>query len=423
MPPSTPDFPRGPTAEPIRRSAMRSPRRSALIALALIALGCLVLVLARRGPRAPSEDALLRGAAPVASRLSSTPRTSPAEPPPRAPSEAASNEPTDNPRELWGKRLDRAQETLATYLAANRYPPMSRPMSEQPDTARPHFVADETARLKRRDGKLTDARARLHQDRYFLVGDERVALSLTCENSDGPAPCEVLATKTRAEIGGADGGPAEGPAGAQVTFTRGQGDNGNAALVASFQPSTQGFSGYHGPIRVFIDLRIDSEEGEVSFEVMFTPRAPAVFTGAFREAIVKGSLEIAVEINVEVPGRYVITARADDAAGKPTAMLTFNDELGRGKQTAKLTLFGKLIGDEGARAPFRVHDVEGFLLKEDAFPDRELMQTLEGVAYTTGAYPEDAFSDAVWDSPDKQRHLDELTRRVEEAKEKAASAP
>jgi hypothetical protein len=134
-----------------------------------------------------------------------------------------------------------------------------------------------------------------------------------------------------------------------------------------------------------------------------------------REALQDGSLDLLVEIEVERPGRYVLAARADDARGRSFAYLSFNEELGAGRQEARFRLFGRLVRDEAAEPPFTLRDVEGFLLKENAHPDRELMEAMDGAVHTTKRYRTSDFSEAAWESEEKARHIAEFTKDVEEA--------
>jgi len=370
-------------------------------------LGALVLLFAGHfgaSARAPSEDALMAAAPSPTMPAGARPRM----PPPKGPSGEAPASP-DEERELWERRLERAQHTLDSYLQANRYPPESRPIEEQPDQVQPHHVPDVTHPLARKDRKLSDAKVTLRQDRFFLVGDEKVTFFISCENSEGPAPCEVLSSVARRYTSGADAGVAEGLG---VPFT----DSGQGSMVAVLQPKTQGFADYFGVIRLELELRVDGETGGASFDVQYTPSAPALFTGKVREALEGGSLNLYVEMNVDRPGRYVITARADDAEGQSFAYLSFNDLLDKGRQEVKLPIFGKLVVDKAVRSPFRLRDLEGFLLLENAFPDRELMPAIEGTVYTTRSYALRDFSTNEWESEEKTRHVKEFSKDVEEAK-------
>lgn len=104
-------------------------------------------------------------------------------------------------------------------------------------------------------------------------------------------------------------------------------------------------------------------------------------------------------------------------SGTSFAYLQFNEELGEGREEARLRLFGKLIRDLEPTPPFRLRDVEGFLLKENTFPDREFMAMIEGTAYTTKRYALSDFSGSVWESEEKTRQVNELTKMVDEAQQ------
>jgi len=78
-------------------------------------------------------------------------------------------------------------------------------------------------------------------------------------------------------------------------------------------------------------------------------------------------------------------------------------------------VFGKLIRDKQAAFPLTLRDVEGFLLKPDAFPDRVMLARLPGTVHTSKSYPLAFFSAAEWQSEERTRYLDELGKDVSEA--------
>lgn len=310
---------------------------------------------------------------------------------------------------IWAQRLERSQQTLSSYLTSTKYPPGSRPLAEQPDQVNPHHVGPLKLPLARRDGKLNNAKVTLRQDRMYLVGDERAALSITCDDGEAPAACSITsaAAIVPPDVKNSTSHPA-----VPLNFSEGEG----GSLGTLFQPSTQGFGGYRGPIRIELTLQVAGESGGASFDVIYTPSAPGIFTGRIQEAIRDGSLDLDVEVEIQEPGRYFIVARADDSEGRSFAYLAENEELHAGKQEVRLRIFGKLIRDEGARSPFRLRDLEGFRLIEDAYPDRDLMPAREGVVYTTKTYTLRDFTDAEWESEEKARHVKELSKDVDEAK-------
>jgi hypothetical protein len=319
--------------------------------------------------------------------------------------------PGGEPMALLEERLERAQSHLARYREATKYPPTSQPIAAQPGQAVPHSVPPTRLPLVGLDGKPSDKTAViLRQDYFYLAGSETVTLSVECGTIEGTVPCEIMSSTAKA-LGGTQR--------ADVPFTP---EAGGVLHAAMFQPGSEGFADYHGPIRVELTIRIAGEPGTAAFDLEYTAKPPAVFTGRFSEKLVKGSLVLGAELQVEKPGRYVLAARVDDSTGRSFGYVAFNDELPKGRAEAELVVFGKLILDEKAVAPFRLRDVEGFLLKEDVYPDRELLPTLEDVVYTTKSYREQDFSDEEWQSDERQRHLDEFERDVERAKSELEDA-
>lgn len=322
---------------------------------------------------------------------------------------------------LWQKRLQRSEDTLHSYLESTKYPFGSRPLREHSDTATPNFVPPVTHPLARDDKKLTDAKVTLRQDRHFLTGKEVASLSVECFTSEGPRACEIksaLAMVPPNERGADVIAPVAVPF--VVTGTPGDGTP-SGRSVATFSPSASGFAQHHGPIRIVMQIGVDKEEGGGAFDFTYTPAAPAVFTHKVREVVEQGSLSLYVQLQVDRAGRYVITGRAADASGKGFAYLQFNDDLEAGLQEAKLQIFGKLIHDENAASPFKLRDVEGYLLKE-GYPDRELMGMMSGDVYSTKAYPISSFSNDEWQSDEKTRHTDKYNEMISQAKDQLDKA-
>ncbi|HWN67494.1 MAG TPA: hypothetical protein VNM90_07625 [Haliangium sp.] len=325
--------------------------------------------------------------------------------------ERARTGPGGESMELLEQRLERYQSNLDRYRESTKYPPTSRPIAEQPDQLEPHNVPPRRLPLVGPDGKTSDkALVILRQDYYFLAGNETVTFTVECATANGPVPCEIMESMAMSP-GGAKH--------AEVLFAM---DTGGLFHEARFQPATEGFADHHGPIHVEVELRIAGEAGTASFDLEYTARPPAVVTGRVSEKLVKGSLVLGLELQIEKPGRYVIAGRVDDVTGRSFAYVAFNEELPRGRAEAELVVFGKLVLDEKARSPFRLRDVEGFLLKENADPDRELLPTRAGVVHTTREYRDQDFSADEWQSEERQRHLDEFERDVERARKELEEA-
>jgi hypothetical protein len=77
-----------------------------------------------------------------------------------------------------------------------------------------------------------------------------------------------------------------------------------------------------------------------------------------------------------------------------------------------LTLPGLLVHDREPAFPLQLVDVDGFLLKPDAFPDRVPLPRLPGVVHASQRYGIDAFSSRQWQSEERDRYLAEYARDV-----------
>jgi hypothetical protein len=209
-----------------------------------------------------------------------------------------------------------------------------------------------------------------------------------------------------------------------VAFTD-DGRNGDATagdnvLSLRLQPATQGLAEIDGVIRVELALQSGEHSGYAYFDIIYSPEAPATWAGAVRESLEDGSLDLYLPVQVLKPGRYVASGRIDDASGRPFALVSFNDELGTGAQQIRLQVFGKLLRDGQPEFPLTLRDVDAFLLKPDAFPDRALMPRRAGVVWRTRSYPLSAFSDAEWTSDERNRYLAEYGKDVQEAEQQLA---
>jgi hypothetical protein len=144
---------------------------------------------------------------------------------------------------------------------------------------------------------------------------------------------------------------------------------------------------------------------------------PATWAGPVRDTLQDGSLAFVVAVDVNQPGRYVITGRVDDASGKPLALVTFNDELGAGARQVPLQVYGRLVRDQKPAFPLVLHDLGGFLLKPDAYPDRALMPARDGPVATSRKYALAQFTDAAFSSDETRRYLAEYGKDVAQAQQ------
>jgi hypothetical protein len=299
-----------------------------------------------------------------------------------------------------------AERTLCSYEAASQYPAGSRPMAQNADQAYPNQpVLD--ANPMRLDGGGTDSNVLLQtsQSRVHMATGEVVAFSLRAVDAAGSTLPLVI---TRAVAAGISYGPTRANAQVTLAFT----DDGAGTLAAVFAPAQTGLASFDGTIRTQVAYSVAGKNGRIAFDVIYSPVLPAVWTGAVREAVENGALNFYLQTEVRTAGRYVVSGRVDDAQGRPFALLTFNDVLPTGPNEVRLSAFGKLLRDGAPALPLTLRDVDGYLLRENADPDRALMPRLQGLVATSRSYPVTSFSDAPFDGEERKRYLTEFGKDV-----------
>jgi len=322
-------------------------------------------------------------ASPAAAHAASAARAIALPPPPVAPYPAtgAPGLATDDP--------------LTAYRRANVYPPTSRPLSaDQVDLLRP----GQRQEVMRPDDHGFGIDFLFTADRYFAIGDE--TLTATLEVRRAGAPIQVAITQAYALVLDPT---SRAPRSIPLAFAPS-----GASYAALLAPATLGLA-RQTAIGVYLEFDHGRGRQGAHFDFQYTPSAgiPARFTGAFRDAIESGSLVIHAGVAVGTPGRYVIDCNLYDAADHPVAWSRFKGELAAGAHDADLVFFGKVIVDGNAHGPFHIGQLRGARFAPGLDPDLEQMPSFTG-SYATRAYPTDAFSDAEWDSPDKQRMIELL---------------
>jgi hypothetical protein len=323
----------------------------------------------------------------------------------------------------WQQRYDRAEQVYSSYKDSTRYPYESRPISEHPDQIRPFDPISEDKVLRDASGKAVKGlRLRTKQERVFLSGSESVTFTIEAfDDQSKPVPMtisrsaaqNVADTSTPIKIIEANVPFSDDGSGADITA-------GDGKYTARLTPATQGFANHAGTIRVLAQVTANGEQGVASFDVVYSPEVPATWLGV-RDAVESGSLNFYLKVQVQVAGRYVASGRVYDANGKPFALVQFNEDVAVGVTEFKLQVFGALLRDKNPPFPLQLVDVDGFLLRPDAFPDRSMMARQTGAVYTTGRYAIDRFSAAEWSSEERDRYLKEYGRDVQEALEQVGN--
>lgn len=321
--------------------------------------------------------------------------------------------------EQWKQRLVRAQEALDAYRKTTVYPHESRPIGEQPDQVyiNQPIVEDQLLRMPgSKSGKGLNLRTT--QGRVFVVGQESVRFGVSLRDDSGKLlPLRVLrATAKEVPDPGRASLFGETPMNFNDEGVAGDDVPGDGVYSTQLQPATQGFAGLLGQIRVELFLQSGDQQGFVYFDIMYSPDSTATWLPGVRDVVEAGSLYYLLPVQVNTTGRYVVSGRVDDATGKPFALLSFNNELAVGPQQVRLMVFGRLVRDGKPALPLTLRDVEGFLLRPDAHPDRILMPRLSGKVHTSKVYPLASFSASEWTSEERDRYLSELSKDLTDAK-------
>lgn len=369
---------------------------------------------------APTPGAMaapLAGAQALAAPQAQGPTPPPASPaaaaaPPGPPLSAAERELR---RSQAQERLDRARHALDGYQQAARYPHESRPASEHPDQLQPFAPVAEEHPLRTPHGTALQG-VKLHttQERTFLTGGDASRVTLSLQDTNGHVlPLRVLRAVLH-EV------TPPGRTASTPEFVMPVGDTGQAGDAVAgdgihsawVQPALQGFGGYSGLVRLDLHLDHAGQPGFIYFDFIVSPEQAARWLPGVRETLEGGNLAFFVKAEVLLPGRYVVSARVDDANGRTFALALFNGELPRGVQEMRLPVFGKLVHDTQPVFPLRLRDIEAFLLKPDTYPDRVMLPRLAGVQHTSRSYTLADFSDTTWTSAERERYLAELGKDV-----------
>lgn len=325
-------------------------------------------------------------------------------------------------RELWQARLERARQSLEAYRAAAQYPHGSRPIEEHPDQVRPFEAITEERALRMPGGgsAAQGVRLRTTQQRVFASGLESSRVTITLTDDAGQVlPLRVMrAVQKEVTPPGQTARTAEVALDVNDAGRAGDAVAGDGTLTALMQPGAQGFGSFAGTVRLELHLDYQGQPGFIYFDLVYSPEQAATWLPGVREAAGPGGLDFFVKARVLLPGRYVVTGRIDDAAGRPLALAQFNGEVPRGEAEFRLPVFGKLMRDRQPAFPLVLRDVEAFLLKPDAFPDRVMLPRLAGVLHRSRSYAVASFSAAEWASEERTRHLTEFGKDVAEAEAK-----
>lgn len=307
-------------------------------------------------------------------------------------------------RRRLAEQVQLTDHTYCSYLEYSRYPYDSRPAGHHPDQLYPNRPVLE-ANPMQVEGRDSDPGVSLQtsQSRVYLAAGESARFSLRALDARGQ-PLALVVTRALAQ--GMRYGDSRPAPRVTVAFT----DDGSGLWSAVLTPAETALALFHGTIRLEVRYSAGGKQGVVLFDVIHSPVLPATWAGTPHESVDADALQFSLPLEVRLAGRYVVSGRIDDAAGRPFALATFNQLLGQGTQQVRLNVHGKLLHDGAPQLPLQLRDVEGYLLREDADPDRLLLPRLEGKVFTSQTRSLDGVPNVEWHAEERSRYLAEYAK-------------
>jgi hypothetical protein len=390
-----------------RRAALSPVRRRrglTLLALLVIAAVALFLLLG------PSGSGARAGVAPGAPRADDQPAAAATSAgPARERVRLAALAPSTEDRRkagLWMLEDPELPVVVADVLVRRRFPDDSHTLDPgQTDLLEPNRRYEGPSGIRQRDRTVEQEDGLtvvFTGDRFRLVGDESLAVSLTVRRGETAVPVRVVSAVAR-EMHPVT----RQPLGVDAPFELA--DPGTHTLVGSFAPARTPLAGFEGWVHLEVEYDFGgTQNGFSTLEVFVQPAGtePARFTGRVREQMIDGTLWFYLEIDVRQAGAYVFDANVFDAAGEPVAFMRARQELGQGLGEVPMRLFGRVVHEKGVDGPFTLRDLRGYLFLAGQDPDRRHVP--DGATYTSHAYTLDDFSDEEYWDEEKQRHVDFL---------------
>lgn len=374
----------------------------------------------RRGLVRDDQPPIRDGTTAPPGRPAPTPvRTHPSETAQRADSRAEPRSPTPKsatdfdqlaPNEVESQRRALMGQALDNYRQYARYPPSSRPASEQVGEFEPRALKGSRRPLTQSGSRVIEQ----FQDVVYLAADESAVVAIRPAPDGGARPSRLEISDARL-VAVREGTSERTKLNAPVKFN----DRGllpdptanDGMWFAHLAPRSDELGDLRGDLFLETTVRQGNEEAEVSFHFVYTGAPPARFTGKVRDVLEDGSVAFYFGIDVFRAGHYILRGRVHDSRGKPVALLQFNDVLKTGSQEIRFVAFGRVLIDEKAVSRLVFQDVEGWRMLRGAYPDREVMHMWSG-SYETAAYGRDLLSSDEWESPAKRRYMKGLERHL-----------
>ena len=364
----------------------------------------------RRAPSAASAPPPTTAAPPTASAPVSTasvpmpsaaPSIVPSAPPPPGSSLLAS--------------ASHVRQALEQYQAFAAFPPWSRPA----DGSQTHLwkwnSPDAVGQAFATDAKGRKISAEMHLDKMFAgPGDSITATISVWRGTYDDATREPVDANVTGHIEVWRDLPAPGGyvAVAPVSFSNLAGGPGRR-YVATFTPSTiAALKAAQVETRFVAMVDPDGHPFPFSETFRYAGTQPLVVLDKKSDAIVGGSLDVVLSMDIKRLGPVLVQATLFDATGT-TPIATFDDYYRPnvvGPQDVRISFFGKTIADKKLDGPFSIRALHGFVRVPDADPAEIFWE--HPTAFATGSYKATEFSSSDWESPEKTEKINQYKRML-----------
>ena len=233
-------------------------------------------------------------------------------------------------------------------------------------------------------------------DRFYIVGDETVVISLDLWLDD--QPFAMALPDMKAEVVSDNGLRQQMWLEVEPTAS---------GAIALFKPDSY-WSDVSGPMKVTATLSgagIDGQLATLDFHFTGSDRIPAKFSSVIDDYIEAGNLVFSIGVGVRVAGDFRITANIHDRNGRPFGSARFEGPMAPGSQVATVSFYGLLFHDANAEGPYYLTTLRGERINPLSLSGSDLIPNIEAT-YISHDYPLQQFRTTVAPSPRRTRMLE-----------------
>lgn len=315
---------------------------------------------------------------------------------------------------------DASPETALTiYKEWAKYPPNSRPIQPgQWHIIEPHMTHSAAKPLisKKNKAHASGFECTLQPQQHTFTEGTPVSVTLLCSTSEGDSDTPQIVDVELKSLSMSIITPAGTTAIAadRIKFSD---PHGNRLYLFSLIPTSKDWGEVIMEIKITIPADTSQEEYQLATSFKISPVAPAQFTGQFSDHLENGSLIVDVEVNVDKPGRFIIAGNLN-VQDEPIAHATEDLYLEQGVHRVPLLFFGKILREFGMPSgTYTLTNVRGHRLNLASRLIDQKEPEIEGIPqftdeFRTAPYELNQFSDAEWDSPEKQLRIKDLEQAM-----------